>query len=212
MSQISIADERPPYVRFEQRAEEDRTASIAAGHYVARNVDFALITPMGSKDTIERKVEDWFPQLRQQVSEQRFQAGWLQAYRDIYTAWQEGRELPTSGTPILHWPAVSPSQAQAIIQARIRSVEDLANANEVAIQMIGMGGRALKQKAVDWLAASANSGKLAERAAALEAANSDLQARNKSLEERLAALEARLPADSPHPVAMSEEVPTRRRL
>jgi hypothetical protein len=197
MSQPAVFEDRPPYVRFERRAVEDRAASVASGHYVAKDEDFALITPMGSKDTIERKVDEWFPQLAQQVQEQRFQPGWLRAYQESYNAWKEGREMPLSGTPIMSWPAASPAQVQAILGARVRTVEDLANANEETLHRIGMGGRALKQRAVEWLAASSGTGKLAERAAALEAANADLILRNQSLEERLAALEQRLSAPAP---------------
>jgi hypothetical protein len=193
MAQPTELEERPPYVRFERRAEEDRNASIEAGHYVAKDVDFALITPMGSKDTIERRVDEWFPQLQQQVGEQRFKSGWLSAYREMYSAWKEGREIPLSGTPVMSWPALSPAQVQALLHARVRTVEDLASANEETLQRIGMGGRALKQKAVEWIAASQSLGKQSEQIAALKAANEDLKSRNQSLEERLSALEKLLP-------------------
>lgn len=199
--QVAEIEARPPYVRFERRAEEDRAASLAAGHYVAVDVDYALITPMGSKDTIERRVLEWLPQLEQQVREERFRSSWLSAYRESYAAWKEGREIPVEGTPIMSWPALSPAQVQGVLNARVRTVEDLASANEETLQRLGMGGRALKQRAVEWLAASKDVGKIAERAAALETANADLTAQNQSLMARLAKLEALLPKDAdPAPV------------
>lgn len=39
---VQIAEARPPYVTFEFRAEEDRAASIEAGHYVSKDVAYAL--------------------------------------------------------------------------------------------------------------------------------------------------------------------------
>ena len=44
-----IMQARPPYVQFEMRAVEDRQASIDAGHYVAKDVAYAIITPAGSR-------------------------------------------------------------------------------------------------------------------------------------------------------------------
>ena len=35
---VQKLEERPPFVRFEVRAEEDRQASIEAGHYVGKDV------------------------------------------------------------------------------------------------------------------------------------------------------------------------------
>lgn len=195
--QPEIAAERPPYVRFERRAQEDRAASIEAGHYVSRDIDFALITPMGSKDCIHRICSEWFENLTQQCQEGRFKIEWLGAFKASYAAWKEGKELPVSGTPILLWPAISPAQQEAILGARIRTVEDLAIANEEALHRIGMGGRALKDRAIQWLASAKDTGKLAERMAALETANATLLADNKLL---VAQLEKLLPKQSPKPI------------
>ena len=66
---MQVAEARPPYVTFEAVAVEDRAASIEAGYYKTRDVDFAFITPQGSKDRIERNVKDWFEQLEQQCQQ-----------------------------------------------------------------------------------------------------------------------------------------------
>lgn len=193
---MQATEDRPPYVTFEVRSEEDRTASIEQGSYVHRDVDYAIITPQGSKDRIERKVEDWFPYLQTQVNEGRFSPTWLSAYKSIYTEWKAGNEVPENGTPIRTWPVLSPSTVRAVLDANIRTVEDLANANEGAIQAIGIGGRGLKQQAVSWLAAAKDTGKVsAENAAlklqleAVEAKNGSLQEKWEQAEKRLAALE-----------------------
>ena len=185
---VAIAEDRPPYVIFEARAEEDRNASIEAGHYVAHDVDFAIITPIGSKDRIERPVADWFAKLTGDVAEGRFKSEWLKAYRGIYADWKAGNESPLIGTDIRNWPVVSPAQIRNLLEIHVHTIEDLAVANEEVISSIGMGGRALKQKAIDWLASAASSGKPSEELASLRASNEDLKTRNASMESQLKAL------------------------
>lgn len=191
---VSIAEARPPYVAFEVRAEEDREASIKAGHYIAIDVDYALITPMGSKDRIERVAKEWLDKIQQDVVEGRMPREWANAYRDAYKAWKEGLEIPVSGTPVENWPPASPAQIKMLRQLQVRTVEDLANANEEVITRIGMGGRALKQRAVDWLAAAAGGGKLSEEMTALRAENENLRQRNESLETQMRELVLRVDA------------------
>lgn len=191
---MQIAEARPPYVSFEVKAVEDREASIERGHYVAKDVDFVMVTPQGSKDRMERVAEDWFANLVDQVQQQRFPQEWLTHFRALYAAWKEGKELPVSGTAILTWPVLSPSQVKSCIDARIRTVEDLAAANEETIARIGMGGRALKDKAVSWLSAASGNGKVTEELAALKAAKADSDARALVLEKQLKELQAQVAA------------------
>ena len=190
--QPSIAQARPPFVDFETRSEEDRAASVEAGHYVGQDVDFALITPMGSKDRIERRVQEWFRMLEEQVAEGRFEASWLDQYKAHYKAWKSGQDIPVSGTPVRTWPALSATQVKTLLSARVHTVEDLASANEETLHRIGMGARALKDRAIEWLSAAASVGRTAEELAALKVANADLAARNDELTSQLRALMARL--------------------
>jgi len=195
---MEAKEARPPYVTFETKGEEDRTASIERGFYVARDVDYALITPQGSKDRIERKVADWFPQLEQNVMENRMPREWLKAFREAYAAWKEGRELPLNGTPILTWSVAAPHQIKSLLDAHIRTVEDLAAANEETISRLGMGGRALKDKAVSWLTSAGTTGKVTEELAALkiakEAAEAQVLALSKQVEVLATQVASLLPA------------------
>lgn len=191
---VAIAEARPPYVIFELRAVEDREASITAGHYVAKDVPYAIITPQGSKDRIERVAEEWFAQLEQQSREDRFPSEWLRAFKSSFKDWQEGHEPAVNGTDVRNWPAASPAQVKALLDVRVRTVEDLASANEETISRLGMGGRALKARAVEWLASASSTGKQAEVLSALKAENADLKSRNYSLEVQLRDLAARLEA------------------
>ncbi|MFX5718311.1 hypothetical protein ABTE23_20010, partial [Acinetobacter baumannii] len=59
MPDMFATDSRPPYVKFEERSVEDRPASEAAGRKVYRSENWAVIRQIGSKDSFEKKAEDW---------------------------------------------------------------------------------------------------------------------------------------------------------
>lgn len=185
-----IMQERPPFVSFETRPEEDRQASIEAGHYVTKDVDYALITPAGSKDRVERVASEWFVYLARQVDEGRFPATWLDAFKSKFEGWKKGQEVPVSGTSVRQWNVLSPSQCKNLLDLHILTIEDLAAANEESLARLGMGGRDLQRRAREWLAASGNVGQVAERAAALAAENEALKSRMAAMEAQLATLSA----------------------
>jgi len=182
---IAVAEARPPFVTFEVRAEEDRAKTIETGIYAVKNVDYAIITPQGSKDRIERKVDEWFPQLEQQVREERFSTVWLDGFKSRYRIWKETNEIPENGHPIVNWPAASPAQVKTLLAGGVRTIEDLAVANEEVLARLGMGARALKNRAVEWMAAAKNGGAQAEEIAALKQQNEDLLLRVQSMTEQL---------------------------
>lgn len=189
--------DRPAYVVFELQAEEDRAASEAAGHYVSKDVEYAIVTPPGSKDRIPRRVDEWFPQLDQQAAEERLPHAWVESYKARYKAWKQGVETPLHGTPVSNWPVVSPAQVKSLQAAHLLTIEDLADANEEALARLGMGGRSLKQRALEWLAASRDVGKVSEELAAQKLRNKELteivEAQGKQLTELSSQLKSLLP-------------------
>lgn len=202
---MMIAEDRPPYVVFETRALEDRTETLAKGHYVAVDVDFAIITPSGSKDRVEVQADQWFAKLEQEKRNGRFPDNWLQAYKSIYKEWKEGREAPLSGTALSNWPGISPAQLRMLADLRVHTVEDLAALTEEGIHHLGMGARALKDRAAAFLSTSADTGKVAEENARLKA---DLEAATETLatlEGRIKQLEAQLPKGPERPQPKKEE-------
>ncbi|UOF77815.1 p50 [Bacteriophage sp.] len=182
---MQAQEDRPAYVMFEVRPVEDRQASIDAGHYVAKDVDYAIITPAGSKDRIERIVDEWFPQMEEAVRGERFPVEWLRKYRENYNAWKSGQEIPLSGTHVRAWPVASPAQVQALLNLRLLTVEDLAVANEETLNRLGMGFRALRDKAVNWLASSKDTGQNTEKISALEVLVKEQAEQNARLQEQV---------------------------
>jgi hypothetical protein len=188
--QPAISQEvRPPYIEFKKVPVEDRQKTIEVGHPVFRDVDFVEITPLGSRDKLVKEVTGWLAQSFEQAQSGRLPMSWYQAYKGAYEFWQKGQELPVEGTPIKNWPTASAAEVENCLRLHLRSVEDLASANEEAIMRLGMGGRALKQRAIDYLNAARDTGQVIQQLTALKVENDALKERNKSLEERLTKLE-----------------------
>ncbi len=184
---------RPPFVRFHREAIEDRTASLAEGHYVTKNIDFVTIVPPGGKGDVVKPAVEWLSEVGRvsKTDPGRFPPQWHEHFAAAYEMWKKGEEIPEIGTAIKAWPVLSPAQQDACIRANLRSVEDLASAPEEAIQALGMGGRTLVQRAKDWLAVRGDSaGKVSADLEAMRTQNADQAARIKAMEAQIAALVA----------------------
>ena len=187
-----MADEvKPPYVFFETRSIEDREATIATGHYVGKDIVFAIVTPAGTRDRIERDAEEWLKNVEEGVKQERIPADWLRIYRGALKDFRESRETPEFGVPIVDWPGASPAQIKLLLDINVRTLEDLSVANEETVSRIGMGGRALKQKAQAWLETAQGPGKVASELEALRVEIQTLRARDEARELELTKLRAK---------------------
>lgn len=201
-------EHRPPYVDFERRAVEDRSASIAQGVYVSKDVDYITIVPHGSegKTKIEQVYDEWLAKTRTQtgprggsdgvyMQNSRFDPEWLQKIENMYEAWRKGEYMEVEGVPIKAWPVASPAQVKACLGLHILSVEQLAHATDEMAAALGMGGIGLRQRARDYLAAQTDpSNKVS---AALEAAKIEAERKDeriKALEDQLATLASQMKA------------------
>jgi hypothetical protein len=194
MSSVALQKERPAYVSFEKRAMEDREATIATGMYTAKDVDFVIITPPGTKDQIERNAKEWLEQMEFQMRQDRLPREFYEAYRKAYEYWKESGEVPLNGTYVKTCPALSPSQIDSLLRANIKTMEDLAAASEEAVARLGMGGRSLKMLAENWLKSAKDTGASAGQITALQLKNQELEASNKELVEQVRLLAAQVEA------------------
>jgi hypothetical protein len=184
---------RPPYIRFEERLEEDRDASIKANRYVHKRVDYVIIQSPGSKDTCEKIVSEWLTHCESlaMMEPPQWPVQWVEGHREMYQKWLKGQEVSPLGFSVRMWPAIDKATAENLCMTNVLTVEDLATANEETMRRIGMGARQLKEKAKAWL--EAGRGSQAEEVAALRAQVSDLvqavqteRDKRESLEHRLA--------------------------
>lgn len=182
--------ERPAYVRFERVAVEDKAASLREGHYVARDVDMANVTPPYSKDVFKTKASSWFATLEQDVQNGRIDPRWVEDYKAAYARWKAGEELPLNGTPIKGWGVISPAQQETLIRMNVLTVEDLAAMNDEGIRRVGMGGNDLKNKAGAWLAQLKDKGPLTQEVASIKAENLLLKTSVETLTKQVEALMA----------------------
>lgn len=192
--QPQLLESRPPYFDFDARSIEKRKTIEEGGALYYEHVDFIIITPHGSKDRIERVWTEYEAYLRGLVKNNMYPPSWLKWFQDGHSEWKAGRDLPINGTPIRNWPVLTTGEVKALVNAKILTVEDLAAANEAMIQMLGMGGRALKQKAVDWITAKATDAPTVELISALRVQNEMLLTQVSGLKEQNALLQAQLSA------------------
>lgn len=186
---------KAPWVEFKTIAEEDRQASIDTGSYKAKDVDYAFITPAGSKDCIERPVKEWFESLKTQVENGRFPLEWFQSYERRYNKWKETGEIPVEGTSVKNWAVASPAQVETMLKIHVKTVEQLATANEEVIGRLGMGGRNLVEKAKAYVKQQESGvGKLAEENADLRQKLAEADKVQQSQAEQLKLLQSQVQA------------------
>lgn len=201
---IGLQAPRIPFIRFEQRAIERRRED-GTLYYV--DVDYALVTAQGSRDTVEKVVAEWLPAIRQLSMEGNYPAGWAERIQEMYKIWKATNDTPVVGTPIKNWPAISPAEYKILSAAGVMSIEDLAAANEEFCGRIGMGARRLKQMAIDWVQAASSSAPLVGQLDALRQSLEVLTEQMKEMKAENAALKAQLATRA---VEVEELVPIRR--
>ncbi len=182
---ITQAPARPPYVEFKRVAKDDMKRTLELGYRVTKDVDMAYIMQPGSKDQVERLATDWLASIKRKSLEQTADAypqEWVDAFHTKYAAWQNGLEAPVHGTSVREWPILSPAQAENFIALRIVTVEDVAAMTEESMGRFGMGARALRDKAREYLAAK-------ELSADVVKERDELKRQLEEMAERLAALE-----------------------
>lgn len=178
---IGLMEARPPYVEFEDRSTEDREATTREGRLVMRPVHFVIIRAVGSRDSVEKEVGPWLEHLEKMSTAGQYRRDWVDSFRKKYEAWRAGQEAPVNGFPVREWASINKATADNLVSAGVLTVEDLAAANEQTLTRIGMGSRALKDKAQAWLDSATKNGNAEELAAmrtkvdALEQTNADLR-------------------------------------
>jgi hypothetical protein len=147
---------RPPYVEFEEREHPEGSGAL---------VDFAILHPLGSKDTVEKIAKDWLAHNDKLAERGEYPREWAQFFREQYNGWKAGQDCEAViGTHVKAWPGISPAQANILVAARCRTVEDLADAPEELLQRIGMGARNLQTKARAFVDAKKDGGAAEELA------------------------------------------------
>jgi hypothetical protein len=175
---------RMPYVRFET---EVVTTKDNDGHNQFSNKIMAYITSAGSKDEVVKVADEWIAQLLDKAqtrgafdSAANEYTQWYERFSKLLQNYKNGLELDHDGTPIRASMAFSPAEVAQCESVKIFTLEALATCNEEAMSLMGMGGRALKQKAAQILEGNVN-GRLAEENSALKVKIEELSKRVEQL-------------------------------
>lgn len=173
--EIALQKAGRPHVRFETRSEENRTESIEQGRKVYRDRDWVIITPPGGKDVVENHAEQWLANIRDRSQVGQYDPEWVDTFSKMYSLFKEGKDMPEEGTPLrMSTTIFTPAEIANCLAVNIRTLEQLAGANEEAMGRIGMGGRALKMRAQEAIKIGEGKGD-ALKVEALEIQNADLK-------------------------------------
>jgi hypothetical protein len=110
---------------------------------------------------------------------------WLHEWKEKYTRWKAGQEIPEEGTPIKGWTLVPGSIQKMLIDLGIRTVEALANANDEALSRIGIGAIQFKRRAQAWVKEHKEKEGPAIEIASLQQQNDELNKTVQSLQSKL---------------------------
>jgi hypothetical protein len=176
---VMEVNERPRetcHVSFELRPFKVASASQDAGHAVYEDKEYAILTPPGGQLVVNKEVT---PEL-------------IERFRPQYDAWKKNEEIPENGTHVKMWPVATPAEVKQLLGAKIRTIEAVSEMNEACLKQVGMGARALKDKATAWLDSAKLSGITAERLQTLKVENDDLRIANEQLTARNEELQLKL--------------------
>ena len=112
------------------------------------------------------------------------------AIRPLYEAWKAGHEAPIHGTPFAAWPGISPEQAEILRTSGYRTVEELAEASDGALNHIRLPGvREIQANAKRFLG-SKDQAKVAAELAKKDAELADMRDELEELKASMAAMRA----------------------
>lgn len=93
-----------------------------------------------------------------------------------WAAFKAQNEPVVEGTPLSEWPMINRAQVMEFGSLNIRTVEQLASVPDTTLHTMGMGGRAVRDKAKAWLDQARGGSELSKILARLEALENENQA------------------------------------
>ena len=159
---------------FREEAVPNRKKSEEAGRLITDPVEVVEVWPPGGDKTVVI-LEDHHKQ----------------EYAPEYTAWKSCKAQPSTGTPLEEWSLLPKSPCEELLYLGVRTVEQLAEANDAVKRKMGPLQPWCK-KAADWIEGAKSK---QSDVVALKAALEREQKRTKKLEEQMTILLQRIDAN-----------------
>lgn len=161
------------FVRFFMATEQNNFRSEQEGHPVYDDVEYvSIITPGDTRSEVIRAAT---PQHKREYAPQ-------------YAAFKEGITLAPEGSPLEHWPPLTPAQIANFKAVGIHTVEQLAEVSDGNLANLGRGARTIRERAKAWLE-QAGGGAPLDR---LIAENEKLRAEAEVRDNTIGAMQAQL--------------------
>ena len=124
------------HVEFHKQPYQLGKKSREAGRPIYEDRDYIrIMIPGQPKQVVDRQVQE-----KDKIE-----------YAQTWGAYIAGEEAHIIGTPVDHIPGISVSVVKALQHLNIVSVEQMAEANEIALQKVGHGARDLQSRAKAYL-------------------------------------------------------------
>lgn len=201
---------------FFYAAEKNETASVRAGRSIFDKVLKMKIFGPGSKDSephvdVTRWLHDG--RVKNYTGETKGDNGqlqrglWIDIMAPQLKAWESKTGVGSDlvGTPLEQWPAIDVAMAANLHAAGVHSVEALAGVPDSRLDVLGMNGRGLRDRAKVFLEAAAGAAP-AERLAAENAAKDEKIAQ---LEQKINDLAALMTPGASAPTELPKRGPGR---
>ena len=191
-----------PY--FKTAALKNERKSVDAGRPIYDDVELVDIRFAGSKEVYTfptRQISHW--EIDEETGEQR-QLTYAERWPRQYQQFKAKLNQTKSGTPLDYIPFLTDAKRAELRALAIYTVEALAELDGHPLKNLGIGGRELKNKAIEYLANSNHDGVIARQQQQID----ELLTRIKSMEEENRVLASMGPNEAPPKPPMSEPVPT----
>jgi hypothetical protein len=154
---------------FKLMAFKDERESIKAGRPIFRDLEVVEIRVAGSKDNGVYRSNDYSHwEVDEETGEQR-QLTFAERWPRQYNQFKEKQQQTKSGTPLDYVPFLTDSKRAELRALNIYTIEALAEVDGQPLKNLGIGGRDLKNKAIEYLASSSHNGTVMRQQAQIEA-------------------------------------------
>ena len=189
---------------FKTIALKNERKSVEAGRPIYEDVEVVDIRFSGSKDVYTfptQQISHW--ETDEETQEQR-QLTYAERWPKQYQQFKAKMQQTKSGTPLDYIPFLTDAKRAELRALAIYTVEALAELDGQPLKNLGIGGRELKNKAVEYLANSNHDGVIMRQQQQID----ELLVRIKSMEDENKLLASMGPNDPPPKPPVSEPVPT----